>query len=132
MFTINNPAKHIMRKFLTILLCLSVIGPFTASAGVSVFTQKFDDARGVFFTEADFGIRADGKFDVSDALQAALNSIKEERGFGTLYLPEGKYRVSRTIYVPGSIRIVGYGKKRPEIILGKNTPGFDKEETSMM
>ena len=121
-----------MRKIFTLLLCLSVLGSFTASAGVSVFTRKFDDARGVFFTEEDFGIRADGKFDVSDALQAALNAIKEERGFGTLYLPEGKYRVSRTIYVPGSIRIVGYGKKRPEIILGRNTPGFDKEETSMM
>ncbi len=121
-----------MRKIFTALLCLSVLGPFTARAGVSVFTQKFDDARGVFFTEEDFGIRADGKSDVSDELQAALNAIKEERGFGTLYLPEGKYRISRTIYVPGSIRIVGYGKKRPEIVLGRNTPGFDKEETSMM
>ena len=111
---------------------LSAFISVTARAGVSVYTQKFNDPKGVFFTEAEFGIRADGKFDVSDALQAAVNRIKEERGFGTLYLPEGKYRVSRTIYVPGSIRIVGYGSKRPEIVLEKNTPGFDKEETSMM
>ena len=120
------------KRFITAVLFLSVILPFAARAGVSVYTQKFNDARGVFFTEEEFGIKADGKFDCSDALQAAVNLIKEERGFGTLYLPEGKYRVSRTIYVPGSIRIVGYGKKRPEIILEKNTPGFDREETSMM
>ena len=122
-----------MRKHILMAVSLlSVLVSFTARAGVSVYTQKFNDARGVFFTEEEFDIRADGKFDVSDALQAAVNRIKEERGFGTLYLPEGKYRISRTIYVPGSIRIVGYGKNRPEIILEKNTPGFDKEETSMM
>lgn len=111
---------------------LAVCLGYYANAGVSVYTHKFDDPRGVFFTADDFGIRADGKTDVSDSLQAAVNRIKSERGFGTLYLPEGKYLISRTIYVPGAIRIVGYGAKRPEIILGKNTPGFDKEPTSMI
>ena len=122
-----------MRKFIAAaVLSLSVLSSFAALAGNSVYTQKFNDPKGVFFTEEAFGIKADGKSDVSDALQAAVNSIKEERGFGTLYLPEGKYRITRTIYVPGSIRIVGYGAKRPEIVLEKNTPGFDKVETSMM
>ena len=120
------------RFFLAAVILISVTFSVTSWAGESVYKLKFKDPKGVFFTEEAFGIRADGKSDVSDALQAALNSIKEERGFGTLYLPEGKYLISRTIYVPGSIRIVGYGQKRPEIVLGKNTPGFDKEETSMM
>lgn len=111
---------------------LSLLFSLTARAGESVYTRKFADPRGVFFTEEAFGIRADGKFDVSDALQQAVNQIKEERGFGTLYLPEGRYRISRTIYVPGSIRIVGYGSRRPEIVLEKNTPGFSEEETSML
>lgn len=120
------------RIILVAAIFMAALGSYNALAGTSVFTLKFDDPKGVFFTEEEFGIRADGKFDVSDALQAAVNRIKEERGFGTLYLPEGKYRISRTIYVPGSIRIVGYGKSRPEIVLEKNTPGFDKEQTSMM
>ena len=122
-----------MRKiFLSAVIVISALFSVTSRAGVSVYTLKFDDPKGVFFTEDEFDIVADGKFDVSDALQAAVNSIKEERGFGTLYLPEGKYLISRTIYVPGSVRIVGYGRNRPEIILEKNTPGFDTEETSMM
>ena len=80
-----------MRKsIVAAVLFLSVLTSFTARAGVSVYMQKFNDARGVFFTEEAFGIKADGKFDCSDALQAAVNTIKEERGFGTLYLPEGK------------------------------------------
>ena len=120
------------RIILAAAIFMAAFRSYDAFAGASVYTLKFDDPKGVFFTEEEFGIRADGKFDVSDALQAAVNRIKEERGFGTLYLPEGKYRISRTIYVPGSIRIVGYGKSRPEIVLEKNTPGFDKEQTSMM
>ena len=120
------------RIILAAAIFMAAFCSYDAFAGASVYTLKFDDPKGVFFTEEEFGIRADGKFDVSDALQEAVNRIKEERGFGTLYLPEGKYRISRTIYVPGSIRIVGYGKSRPEIVLEKNTPGFDKEQTSMM
>ncbi|MBQ6579181.1 MAG: glycoside hydrolase family 55 protein [Bacteroidales bacterium] len=122
-----------MRHLLSSLAVLAaVLFSFSANAGKSVFTRQFEDAKGVFFTQDAFGIRSDGKSDVSDALQDALNKIKEERGFGTLYLPEGKYLISRTIYVPGSIRIIGYGKTRPEIILEKNAPGFDKKETPML
>jgi len=117
-------------RFFAVVVLMAVA--CSAFAGVSVYSQKFDDERGVFFTEEAFGIKADGKMDVSDALQDALNKLKTERGFGTLYLPEGKYRISRTIYVPGSIRIVGYGKNRPEIVLGNNTPGFSEKETSMV
>ena len=122
-----------MRHLPSVLAAIvAFLFPFSAQAGKSVYTRQFDDPQGIFFSEDAFGIKADGRFDVSDALQSAVNKIKEERGFGTLYLPEGKYRISRTIFVPASIRIIGYGKVRPEIILGDNTPGFDKKETSMI
>ena len=104
----------------------------TALAGESVYTLPFDDPQGVFFTAEAFGIRADGKTDVSEALQDALNSLKRERGFGVLYLPEGKYRISRTIYIPDAIRLIGYGKKRPEIILADKSQGFDGQQPKPM
>lgn len=120
----------LVHKLISLLAFLGI--SFNALAGPSVYTEKFDDPHGVFFTEESYGIKADGKMDVSDALQTAINTLKNEREFGTLYLPEGKYRISRTIYVPAAIRIVGYGKTRPEIVLEKKTAGFSESPTAMV
>ena len=120
----------LVHKLISLLAFLGI--SFNALAGPSVYTEKFDDPHGIFFTEESYGIKADGKMDVSDALQTAINTLKNEREFGTLYLPEGKYRISRTIYVPAAIRIVGYGKTRPEIVLEKKTAGFSESPTAMV
>jgi len=93
---------------------------------VSVYQKKPNDIEAFYFTPENFNIKADGKMDVSDALQAAINKVKTEKSFGILFIPEGKYRITKTIYVPGAIRLIGYGVNRPEIILGKNTPGFQR------
>ena len=93
----------------------------------SIYTLKPNDPEAFYFTPENYQIKADGKMDVSDALQAAINQVKKEKNFGILFIPEGKYKISKTIYVPGSIRLIGYGKKRPEFILAKNSPGFQEE-----
>jgi hypothetical protein len=119
-----------MQRSLMTLLLLFSIGLFSTKAdpgkSVSVYQKKPNDPEAVFFTPEKFNIKADGKMDVSDALQAAINQVKNEKSFGILFIPEGKYRISKTVYVPGAIRVIGYGLNRPEIILGKNTPGFQK------
>ena len=61
--------------------------------------------------------------DVSDALQAAINQVKKERNFGILFIPEGKYKISKTIYIPGAIRLIGYGEKQ------KGNLKFDKSNS---
>ena len=70
------------KRFITAVLFLSVILPFTARAGVSVYTQKFNDARGVFFTEEEFGIKADGKGAVEDVehLPSATGHLLQRGG----------------------------------------------------
>src|SRR5512133_2689929 len=119
----------LQKTMLTWLLLFS-IGLFSTKAdpgkSTSVYQKKPNDPEAVFFTPEKFNIKADGKMDVSDALQAAINQVKTEKSLGILFIPEGKYRITRTIYVPGAIRLIGYGINRPEIILGKNTPGFQK------
>ena len=94
---------------------------------VSVYPQRPDDREAFYFTPENYGIRADGRTDVSDALQSAINQVKKEKNFGILFIPEGKYRISKTIYIPAAIRLIGYGKSRPEFILAQNAPGFQKE-----
>ena len=118
-----------MKRFFSLLTIL-LLGTLTAGAvqQQSVYTQKPDDPEALFFTPENFpGITADGKTDVSEALQAAINRVKTEQAFGILFVPEGKYRISRTIYIPGAVRVIGYGQKRPEFILSKNSPGFADE-----
>ena len=94
--------------------------------------QKPADETAITFDVAALGLKADGKCDVTEALQAAINKVKIEQGFGVVYLPEGKYLISKTIYIPAAVRLIGYGKNRPEIILAKNTPGYQTEENYMI
>ena len=94
-----------------ILLTLLLLTCISASAvqRKSIYTQKPADPQALYFTTEQFGITNDGKTDVSEALQAAINQVKTEQGFGILYIPEGKYRISRTIYIPQAVRVIGYG-----------------------
>ena len=64
---------------------------------VSVYPQRPDDREAFYFTPENYGIRADGRTDVSDAQQSAINQVKKEKNFGILFIPEGKYRISKTI-----------------------------------
>lgn len=105
---------------------------------VSIYTQKPEDPDGVFFTPGNFKISNNGKTDVTHELQSAINQLKTDRNFGILFIPEGNYLISQTIYIPASIRLIGYGKTRPQFILKKNSPGFqspdpkDKGQASYM
>lgn len=120
-----------IRKYLILLGLLCIV--FTRTNAIhleSVYTQRPNDPEAFYFTSDKYKITADGKTDVSDALQSAINQLKREKNFGILFIPEGKYRISKTIYVPGAIRLIGYGKTRPEFILAKNSPGFNEEATN--
>jgi type 1 glutamine amidotransferase len=92
--------------------------------GRSIFILRPDDPQAVYFTPENFGISADGHTDVSAALQKAINQLKNRNNFGILFIPEGTYRISTTIYIPRAIRLIGYGQHRPVIVLGENAPGF--------
>ena len=105
--------------------CVPVFGQF--KPGNSIYSQKIEDPSGIYFTAPNFNIQADGSGDVSDQLQAAIYQIKKDRNFGILFIPEGTYTISKTIYVPAAIRLIGYGKHRPLIVLKKNSPGFQQE-----
>jgi sugar lactone lactonase YvrE len=86
----------------------------------SVFTQRPDDPRAVDFTKDAFGAHADGIADDTEALQQAM-----DRGRGGIVLiPEGRYRLTKTLYVTTGTRVFGYGKNRPVFVLAPNTPGF--------
>src|ERR1700759_715220 len=96
----------------------------------SFYTKQLMDSDAVYFTPENFHIKADGSMDVSDVLQQALYDLKTTHNFGILFLPEGKYLISKTIYVPQAIRIIGYGENRPLIVLQKSAPDFDQIDST--
>ncbi|MGC1392373.1 MAG: glycosyl hydrolase family 28-related protein [Bacteroidales bacterium] len=118
--------NHKISLILTGLLIYCLSGYSAIKRTSSYYTQKPEDPSAVYFTSSDFNISADGKTDISVMLQNAINQLKTDRNFGILFIPEGRYLISKTIYIPASIRLIGYGKKRPEFILRKNSPGFQE------
>lgn len=115
--------KKILFVSISCIMCISMY----AVQLESIYTQRPTDAEAFYFTPENYPIKADGKTDVTVALQNAINQVKRERNFGILFIPEGKYLISNTIYIPGAIRLIGYGKNRPEFILAPNSPGYQQE-----
>ena len=116
-----------IRLWLAACLCIVALSAYGAPGG-SVYTERPDDPEAFYFTPENYGFKADGKQDVTEALQKAIFQVKREKNFGILFLPEGEYRISKTIQIPSSVRLIGYGKKRPVIYLAKNTPGFQEQQ----
>lgn len=111
--------------FLSLLFYFSFVFNLFSYNPNSVYTQRPKDPEAFYFTKQNYEFK-DGE-DVSGILQEAINQLKREKNFGILFIPEGRYRISKTIYIPNAIRLIGYGKLRPEFILSKNSPGFQEE-----
>ncbi len=94
--------------------------------GASYYPLKLEDPEAVYLTPDQFPVHADGKTDDSTAIQQAINKVQETTGRGIVFVPEGRYLITRTIFVWPGIRVIGYGAKRPVFILGDNTPGYQQ------
>ena len=102
------------------------LGPTVAARADSCYRQRPDDPRAVYLTNDQFGAHADGTADDSDALQQAIDRVASTTRQGVVFIPEGKYLLTKTIHVWQGIRLVGYGEHRPVLVLGPNTPGFQE------
>jgi sugar lactone lactonase YvrE len=107
------------------LLVLAAPLLFTATSwGESFYTARPDDPLAVSPT----GARADGVADDSDALQRAIDGAESTRKQGVVFVPEGRYRLTKTLYVWPGIRLIGVGATRPVFVLAPETPGFGDPE----
>jgi hypothetical protein len=59
----------------------------------------------------DFGAKADGKTDDTDAIQKALNSFGLQGG--TVYLPRGTYLIAGSLNVPQTVTLKGFFESVP-------------------
>ena len=93
------------------VFCVALIA--APSRAASYYTVRLDDPKAVYVTAGD-----------SDGIQKAIDKVQETNGQGIVFLPEGRYQISRTINVWPGIRIIGYGAQRPTLVLAAATPGY--------
>jgi hypothetical protein len=111
-------------KYLAIAILLTGVAPGAFAA--SVLTTRLDDPKAVYLSAADFNARGDGTDDDSAAIQAAIDKAENRVREGIVFVPSGRYRLTRTVYVWPGVRIFGYGPTRPVFVLADATPGFQK------
>src|SRR3984957_14753812 len=90
----------------------------------STYPVRLDDPAAVYLTAEEFHVHADGQADDSAPIQAAIDKLQAGKGEGIVFIPQGRYRISHTIYLWPGVRMIGYGAQRPVFVLGENTPGY--------
>ena len=90
-----------------------------SSWSASYYTLRLDDPRAVYLTAADFPVRGDGLADDTGAIQQAINKVQETTGQGIVFVPQGRYRLTRTINIWPGIRVIGYGAHAPRLPVGR-------------
>jgi hypothetical protein len=96
----------------------------TAAFAQSVITTRLDDPKAVYLTAPAFGVHGDGQGDDSAAIQAAIDQAENNAREGIVFVPPGRYRLTRTVYVWPGVRVFGYGATRPVFVLAADTQGF--------
>src|SRR5689334_15873176 len=105
------------------LISLTAVSVFASS----YYPNKLDDSKAIYLTRENFAVRGDGIADDTAALQQAIDKVQETTNQGILFIPSGRYRLSKTVYIWPGIRLIGFGTTRPVFVLGANTPGFQQD-----
>ena len=118
-----------MMKTLLAAAILSSVVPLFAT---SYYPARLNDAKAVYLTPDNFPVKGDGVADDSAVLQQAINTVREKTNQGILFVPAGRYRLTKTIYIWPGIRLIGFGADRPTLVLTANTAGFQQGPTYMV
>lgn len=107
-------------------MALTAAGPAEATESRSAFVVAPADPSAITVRG-----RGDGRADDSGAIQDAIDAAAKPGG-GLVFLPSGRYRISRTLFLWPGVRLFGVGATRPVIVLGDATPGFQKGVANMV
>ena len=108
-------------------IALIPLPALAAPTTTSVMTKVPDDPNAVVVHG-----HGDGRADDTVAIQAAIDQAHAKTGEGIVFLPSGRYRITRSILVPQGMRIYGVGATRPVLVLADNTPGFQHGVSNMV
>jgi sugar lactone lactonase YvrE len=107
-----------------IVVLLGLVLPLQAQ---SIYRTRLDDPEAIYLGSARFPVDSDQSADNSAVIQAAIDAAETEHVQGIVFVPEGRYRITRTVYVWPGVRIIGYGDHRPVFVLPDNSPGYQND-----
>ena len=120
-------------KSLLFWLCfMGIVVSSRFGNGASFYSSRLDDPAAIYLMPENFPVHGNGIGDDSSALQQAIDKVASSTGAGVLFVPEGTYRLTKTIYVWPGVRLIGYGDVRPVFTLSENTPGFQEGDEKYM
>ena len=79
----------------SLLSAMLLLGVSYSAFAESVLTTRLDDPKAVYLTARQFGVQADGKADDNAAIQAAIDKAENNNHEGILFVPSGRYRLTR-------------------------------------
>src|ERR1035438_6060519 len=100
-----------------------------SSWGASYYTLRLDDPKAVYLSADTFPVRGDGLADDTEALQRAIDKVQETTSQGIVFVPQGVYRLTKTVNIWPGIRVIGYGATRPVFLLAESTPGYQDKDS---
>ena len=103
----------------TLLLALT-FGFCSAAFAASVITTRPNDLKAIYLDT--LAVDADSSAGLQDAIDKAAGTGRE----GIVFVPTGRYTLTRTVYIWPGVRLMGYGATRPVFVLPPHTPGFQK------
>src|SRR6266702_3066501 len=119
-------------------LCLLMLTGLSAAAisqdlqAQSFYPVRLEDKAAVYLTNEAFGAKGDGVTDDTASLQKAIDAVADTVRQGIVFIPEGHYRLTHTLYVWPGVRLIGYGARRPQLVLAANTPGYQTGPSYMV
>src|ERR1700692_3608816 len=120
------------RRCLLLLTGLSAAVILQDAQAQSFYPVRLEDKAAVYLSNDRFGTRGDGVADDTAALQKAIDTVADTTRQGIVFIPQGHYRLTRTLYVWPGVRLIGYGTQRPEFVLAANIPGFQTGPSYMV
>lgn len=93
----------------------------------SAYPTRLEDHEAIYLGSTRFPADSDSSADSSAIIQAAIDAAETQHGQGIVFVPEGRYRITRTVYVWPGVRIIGYGAHRPVFELPDNSPGYQND-----
>jgi hypothetical protein len=112
---------------LALAVMLALPGAQAAPASVSAYQTMPDDPHAIVVKA-----RGDGRTDDSDAIQQAIDAAANKGQGGVVFLPAGRYRITKSILIPLAVRVYGIGATRPVFVLAPNTPGYQSGVANMV